>query len=156
MPQRLTLHCGVVDCLALSRCGRWLMSGARDATALLWALPPRAPGSQPPRVVAEQPVHVLRGHTAPVACVALSSALRLCASGSRDGTVALYTLRDGRRVRRLREPAGKPVEQARPGRMHTRVLKQPRARTPPVALRPHRADERCPSGPCLRLPCNVS
>ena len=63
----------------------------------------------------QQPTHVLRGHSAAVLCVALSSVLRVAASGSHDGTAALYTLRDGRRVRVLREPAEQVVVSAVPG-----------------------------------------
>lgn len=55
--------------------------------------------------------HVLRGHSAPLLCVALSSVMRLAASGSRDGTAALYTLCDGVLVVRIHEPAGSSVEQ---------------------------------------------
>ena len=44
-------------------------------------------------------------------CVSLSSVLRLGASGSRDGSTALYTLRDGKRVRVIREPGGAEIEQ---------------------------------------------
>jgi len=35
----------------------------------------------------------------------------MAASGARDGTAALYTLRDGRTVRVIAEPAGKEVDQ---------------------------------------------
>ena len=54
---------------------------------------------------------LLPGAEGAVLSVAISSALRLCASGSVDGTVALYTLRDGKRVRVLREPSSASVEQ---------------------------------------------
>ena len=39
----------------------------------------------------QQPAHVLRGHSASVQCVAISSAMRLAVSGSHDGTAALYS-----------------------------------------------------------------
>ena len=80
-----------------------------DASVTLWALGSAslagAPSHHP------EPAHVMRGHSAAVLCVAVSSVLRIAASGSRDGTAALYTLRDGRRVRSLREPNGASVEQ---------------------------------------------
>ena len=122
---RATLHChsALVTSVAVSSCGRWLMSGGLDSTALLWTLPDAPPsGGQSAQHAfaalaaglhdaARHPTHVLRGHSAPVLCVAVSSALRLAASGSRDGTIALYTLRDGKRVRALRDPAKAEVEQ---------------------------------------------
>ena len=39
----------------------------------------------------QQPTHVLRGHSAPVQCVAISSAMRLAVSGSHDGTTARHS-----------------------------------------------------------------
>ena len=39
----------------------------------------------------QQPTHVLRGHSAAVQCVAISSAMRLAVSGSHDGTAASYS-----------------------------------------------------------------
>ena len=85
------------------------MSGSLDSTALLWSLGdaglPSALGGSP------HPTHVLRGHSAAVLCVSLSSTLRIAASGSRDGTAALYTLREGSRARVLREPDGAEIEQ---------------------------------------------
>ena len=111
---RLRYHSESITCVAVSRCGRWLMSGSLDCTSLLWYLPEgglsqlctEKGGLLPP-----PPSHVFRGHSAAVLCVALSSVLRLAASGSRDGSAALYTLRDGKRVRALREPGGAEVEQ---------------------------------------------
>ena len=135
--QRLRYHSDVVTCVAVSSCGKWMMSGSLDATALLWSLgegglqmfqQQSAPSGKPAQPAAAgaagypggvaagamahlEPSHVLRGHSAAVLCVALSSSLRLAASGSRDGTTALYTLRDGKRVRALREPGGAEIEQ---------------------------------------------
>jgi len=39
----------------------------------------------------QQPTHVLRGHSAAVQCVAISSAMRLAVSGSHDGIATLYS-----------------------------------------------------------------
>ena len=119
---RLCHHTDVVTSVAVSSCGRWLLSGSLDSTALLWSLgeaglhstlnAAASSGAQHHAAAARfTPAHVLRGHAAAVLCVGLSSVLRLAASGSRDGTTALYTLRDGKRVRKLREPSGAEIEQ---------------------------------------------
>ena len=109
-------HTDVITSVSLSSCGRWLMSGSLDSTALLWdlgigGLQSTLSTTQPPGPMRFVPARVLRGHAAAVLCVGLSSTLRLAASGSRDGSAALYTLRDGKRVRALREPSGAEVEQ---------------------------------------------
>ena len=39
----------------------------------------------------QHPTHVLRGHSAAVQCVAISSAMRIAVSGSHDGTAAMYS-----------------------------------------------------------------
>ncbi len=111
--QRLRAHSEPVACVALSGCGRWLMSGGRDATAMLWRLE-RGGIDNAFGTGACRPTHVLRGHAGPLLCVAISSLLGIGASGSADGTAALYTLCDGRRVRVLREPSGATVEQVTP------------------------------------------
>ena len=60
------------------------MSGSLDATSLLWhTREPKAGGGM--QSVEQYPTHVLRGHSDAVLCVALSSVMRLAASGSRDG-----------------------------------------------------------------------
>jgi len=107
--QRLLCHSEWVTAVAVSPCGRWLMSGSLDGTAMLWqTAEPKVGGGI--SSVDVDPTHVLRGHSGPVLCVALSSVMRLAASGSRDGTVAVYTLRDGKRVRVLRKPNDVQVE----------------------------------------------
>jgi len=106
--QRLLCHSELVTSVAVSSCGRWLISGSMDATAMLWHTSSKVGGMQN---VSKYPTHVLRGHSDAVLCVAISSVMRLAASGSRDGTVALHTLRDGLRVRVLKEPNGASVEQ---------------------------------------------
>ena len=132
---RLQWHSEWVTAVAVSACGSWLLSGSLDGTSMLWSLGSAGLASLLPHAVAAaavsaaasaadvaaaaaprqpqntEPTHVLRGHSAAVLCVALSSTLRLAASGSRDGTAALYALRNGRRVRVLREPDGALVDQ---------------------------------------------
>ena len=122
---RLVYHSDVVTCVAVSSCCRWLMSGALDATANLWSLGEGGiyhPGAL--QGAAQEPTHVLRGHSAAVTCVAISSTLRLAASGSRDGTTALYTLREGKRVRA-----------AGAGRRRDRAARALRGRVRPHRLR---------------------
>lgn len=57
------------------------------------------------------PIRVLRGHDAPVTCVALHGELDVAISGSEDGTVNVYALRSGRYVRTLR-PKGCEIARA--------------------------------------------
>uniref|UniRef100_A0A7S0L8V8 BEACH domain-containing protein n=1 Tax=Coccolithus braarudii TaxID=221442 RepID=A0A7S0L8V8_9EUKA len=103
---RLCCHSEFITCVVVSSCGRWVLTGSDDATAILWSVPSGKMGTERP-----QPTHVLRGHSAPLLCVALSSVMRLAASGARDGTAALYTLRGGTRVALIQEPSGSAVEQ---------------------------------------------
>jgi hypothetical protein len=113
---RLRYHSDVVTSVAVSKDGKWLMSGSLDSTALLWSLGEGGLASTTPSnakapTMGLHPTHVLRGHSAAVLSVALSSAMRLAASGSRDGSTVLYTLRDGKRTRVLREPGAAGIEQ---------------------------------------------
>lgn len=112
MRHRLRYHSDVVTSVAVSSDRKYLMSGSLDSTSLLWALGEGglAAALHSGTLQHQHPTHVLRGHSAAVLSVALSSTLRVAASGSRDGSTALYTLRDGKRARVLREPGGAAIE----------------------------------------------
>jgi len=89
----------------------WLASTAGLRSLGEGGLAAATPSNAKAPHAALHPTHVLRGHSAAVLSVALSSAMRLAASGSRDGSTVLYTLRDGKRTRVLREPGSAEITQ---------------------------------------------
>lgn len=80
-------HENAVGALALSRDGRFALSGGFDKTARLWDL---ATG---------QELHTLRGHTAEVRSVAFSPDGRMVLTASRDGTLKLWDIATGKELR---------------------------------------------------------
>lgn len=96
--QSVTHHRDVVTCLALAHdMGRhWLVTASRDCTVVVWEISPDKDAPVP-----HTPVHVLYGHDDAVNCVAVLAELDLIASGSDDGTVILYTLREGQYVQSI-------------------------------------------------------
>jgi len=54
--------------------------------------------------LSKSPKHILRGHDDEITCVALSVDLDMCVSGSKDATVAIHTIRQGRYVRSIKHP----------------------------------------------------
>jgi WD40 repeat protein len=96
--QSVTHHRDVVTCLALAQdMGRhWLVTGSRDCTVVVWEISPDKDAPVPPT-----PVHVLYGHDDAVNCVAVLAELDLIVSGSDDGTVIVYTLREGQYVQSI-------------------------------------------------------
>ena len=87
-------HIDVITCVVA--CGSFIMSGSVDTTSIVWD----ATSMTSPR-----PVQVLAGHDKAVKCVALSVELDMAASGSEDGTVNVYTIKDGQFLRFLRPPS---------------------------------------------------
>jgi len=96
--QSVTHHRDVVTCLALAHdMGRhWLVTASRDCTVVVWEISPDKDAPVP-----HTPVHVLYGHDDAVNCVAVLAELDLIASGSDDGTVILYTLREGQYIQSI-------------------------------------------------------
>jgi hypothetical protein len=92
--QHLHGHTKEVLAVALSKDGRWLLSGSADKTARLWD------------AVTGQVVHVLKGHAEPVAAVALSADGRVIATGSADKTIRLWDVKSGRELSRLTRHSG--------------------------------------------------
>jgi WD40 repeat protein len=79
---------GPVECLALDPEGRWLASAHRgNSEVLLWDL--RTEGASPRR-------ESLRGHSAPVRCVAFSPVRDVLASAGDDQSVRLWRVPDWR------------------------------------------------------------
>lgn len=91
--QSLSSHNDVVTCIALAEDYDkvWLASGSRDCTLMIWEVcPDRA--NQP---VSWQPIHILYGHDDAITTVAINAELDLVVSGSDDGTIIIYSLRQG-------------------------------------------------------------
>ncbi|NXL54651.1 NBEL2 protein, partial [Podilymbus podiceps] len=97
----ITRHIDVVTCLALDLCGIYLISGSRDTTCMVWQVLQQGGFSSG---LAPKPVQVLYGHDDEVTCVAISTELDMAASGSKDGTIIIHTIRRGLFIRSLRPP----------------------------------------------------
>lgn len=124
-------HCAPVTCLAISPDGSTLVTGSRDATAILWRLhrnsdkvfygrlepsvlaPAAAVGSSNSGTISaninmdgrkryiEGPLHVLRGHIGELTCCCINADLDLVVSCSQLGGVLLHSISRGRLIRRL-------------------------------------------------------
>lgn len=122
-------HYAPVTCLSMSHDSSYLVSGSRDATALLWKIhrssvsrsgssaelsgnpsTPRSPSNaarksnsvdKSTRHRIEGPIHVLRGHLGEIACCAVSSDLGIVASCSNSLDILIHSIRQGRLLRRL-------------------------------------------------------
>ena len=105
--QSLRAHTDVVSCLALTRDGSTLVTGSRDTTLMVWQL---SSGRGAAPLLPEKPRHVLHGHDDDVTCVAVSSEVNTVLSGSRDGTVIVYSLRSGQYLLTIQHPASSAVD----------------------------------------------
>jgi WD40 repeat protein len=86
----LTGHNSMVDDMAFSPDGHWLVSSDLDQKVIVWAVP-----------MGEQ-VHVLQGHHADSISVAVSPNSKLIASGDKTGNIIfLWDLNSGREIDRL-------------------------------------------------------
>ncbi|ELT90958.1 hypothetical protein CAPTEDRAFT_18825 [Capitella teleta] len=95
-------HNNIITCLALDNCGKHLITGSRDATCIIWDVMQDKYGIS--TGISTQPLQVLCGHDAEVTAVAISIELDMAVSGSKDGTVIIYTVRKGTYMRTLRPP----------------------------------------------------
>uniref|UniRef100_A0A8C4ZPY9 Neurobeachin-like 2 n=1 Tax=Gadus morhua TaxID=8049 RepID=A0A8C4ZPY9_GADMO len=103
---RIVRHIDVVTCLALDLCGIYLISGSRDTSCMVWQVLQQAGFSSG---ISPRPVQVLCGHDKEVTCVAISTELDMAASGSKDGTVIVHSVRRGQFLRTLRPPGDSAV-----------------------------------------------
>jgi WD40 repeat protein len=95
-------HFEPITCLALDSSGsRHVMSGSRDTTSVIWEMSLPVGASS---VITLRPIQVLCGHDKSVSCVALSVDLDLAVSGSEDGTVNVYTVKEGYYLRTIIPP----------------------------------------------------
>uniref|UniRef100_H0VBD3 Neurobeachin like 1 n=1 Tax=Cavia porcellus TaxID=10141 RepID=H0VBD3_CAVPO len=92
-------HMDIVTCLATDYCGIHLISGSRDTTCMIWQIMQQG---GVPVGLASKPFQILYGHTDEVLSVAISTELDMAASGSRDGTVIIHTIKKGQYMRTLR------------------------------------------------------
>ncbi|XP_055341493.1 neurobeachin-like protein 1 [Paramacrobiotus metropolitanus] len=99
-------HRDLVTCLALDSLGLHLVTGSRDCTCAVWEVLQQ--GGQASGLNGK-PLVSLYGHDEEVACVALSVELDMVASGARDATIILHTLKHGLFVRTLRPGRGVPI-----------------------------------------------
>lgn len=65
-----------------------MISGSRDCTSVVWDV--SNSNSTSPK-----PFQTLLGHDLPVVCVAIATELDMAVSGSRDGTVNVYSIHQG-------------------------------------------------------------
>lgn len=100
--------------------GSILATGSYDTTVMVWEIL-RFRGSEKrsrnsrteipwkDSIVADTPFHILCGHDDIVTCLYASTELDLVISGSKDGTCVSHTLKEGRYIRSLRYPHGRPL-----------------------------------------------
>jgi hypothetical protein len=95
--QSVIAHSDVVTCLAIaSDFGQhWLVTGSRDCTVMVWDIYPDRPNP-----VSGNPV-VLYGHDDTVTCISVCAELDIVVSGSDDGTITIYSLREGTYIRSI-------------------------------------------------------
>lgn len=121
-------HFDLVTCVALDRCGWFLVTGSRDTTCVVWDLAgggaadgglgsgigaltavtggtTASSGGGASNPAAPKPVQTLYGHDSAVTCVAIMTELDMVVSGSTDGTVNVHTIREGQYLRTL-HPVG--------------------------------------------------
>lgn len=96
-------HVGVLTCVAASRTGRILASGARDATVSVWRY-----NSKTPVEIHPAPTAVLVGHEHPVTCIAVDEGSSTVVSGSAE--LCLLHKLSGDFVRVIRHPRAKHIQ----------------------------------------------
>jgi WD40 repeat protein len=96
--QSVRQHRDVITCLALAKDygQRWLVTGSRDCTLMVWDV-----HTDKDLPLKPQPQYILYGHDDTVTCVAINPELDIVVSGSDDGTVIIHNLRDGTYVRSI-------------------------------------------------------
>lgn len=87
-----------------------IVAGSRDTTVTVWETVTVLEKGYSGRAVADRPSRVLCGHDDVINCVAVSRDLDVVASGSKDASVILHTLRNGRYLRSLVHPSKGSVD----------------------------------------------
>ena len=113
-------HIDTITCLSLDITGNYIMSGSKDTTSIVWEI---YPGHSPTMATLHstgsntsssgssgagagdypnpRPIQVLSGHDKAISCVALSTELDMAVSGSEDGTINVYTIKEGQYIRTI-------------------------------------------------------
>jgi len=91
--QTLRQHRDVITCLAVAKDfgQRWLITGSRDCTLMVWEITADKEGAMP---LSSHPLHILYGHDDAVTCVDINPEMNLVFSGYYDGAISLHNLRD--------------------------------------------------------------
>ncbi|KAK6116093.1 hypothetical protein DH2020_008362 [Rehmannia glutinosa] len=132
MVQSVRHHKDVVSCVAVTGDGSILATGSYDTTVMVWEVlrvrasekRSRSTRTEIPwkdYIVADTPFHILCGHDDIITCLYASTELDLVISGSKDGTCIFHTLQEGRYVRSLRHPCGRPLSKLIASR-HGRIV----------------------------------
>lgn len=112
--------------------GSILATGSYDTTVMVWEIlrvrsaekrsrNTRTEFSSKDCIVADTPFHILCGHDDIITCLCASNELDLVISGSKDGTCVFHTLQEGRYVRSIRHPSGRPLSKLVASR-HGRIV----------------------------------
>ncbi|KAL8487834.1 hypothetical protein ACS0TY_024230 [Phlomoides rotata] len=132
MVQSVRHHKDVVSCVAVTADGSILATGSYDTTVMVWevlrvrALEKRSRNTRienpwKDNIIADTPYHILCGHDDIITCLCASNELDLVISGSKDGTCVFHTLQEGKYVRSLRHPQGRPLSKLIASR-HGRIV----------------------------------
>lgn len=107
--QSILRHKDAVTCVAVSPelggSTGVVVAGSRDTTVTVWDTVTVLEKGYSGKAVADRPRRVLCGHDDIVNCVAVSQDLEIVVSGSKDASIILHTLRNGRYLRSLAHPS---------------------------------------------------
>ncbi len=100
-------HKDIVTCLSIGKSydKRWLISGSQDCSVIIWEI-----SLDRALKVNAKPLHVLLGHSMPVNCIAVSVDMNIVLSGSDDGFIMMYDLREGNYIRSIHNDVSKGEE----------------------------------------------
>eukprot|EP01135_Chromosphaera_perkinsii_P000159 Nk52_evm55s32 gene=Nk52_evmTU55s32 len=99
--QNVHKHDDVVTCLDVGSQGRYIATGSKDTTCMIWEVVYQGSNIFG---VDDKPLHRLNGHDMPISCVAVHSEQDLVVTGSLDGTCIVSTILQGNYVRTITPP----------------------------------------------------
>ncbi|XP_047961281.1 BEACH domain-containing protein B isoform X2 [Salvia hispanica] len=132
MVQSVRHHKDVISCVSVTDDGSILATGSYDTTVMVWEIlrvrsaekrsrNTRTELSWKDCIIADTPFHILCGHDDIITCICASNELDLVISGSKDGTCVFHTIQEGRYVRSIRHPSGRPLSKLVASR-HGRIV----------------------------------
>ncbi|XP_042020550.1 BEACH domain-containing protein B-like isoform X1 [Salvia splendens] len=132
MVQSVRHHKDVISCVSVTDDGSILATGSYDTTVMVWEIlrvrsaekrsrNTRTEFSWKDCIIADTPFHILCGHDDIITCICASNELDLVISGSKDGTCVFHTIQEGRYVRSIRHPSGRPLSKLVASR-HGRIV----------------------------------